>query len=96
MICSTLFNIIYRRKEKNHTHSGITGRLLYCLEKVSCSNEDNLSLILTKSSGCATHPLPPTSVARDKNNFMNQKPLELFSANEGNSISVMLQNNRQK
>ncbi len=35
-------------------------------------------------------------VARDKNNIMNQKPLELLSANEGNSISVMLQKNRQK
>ena len=42
----------------------VTGRLLYCLEVVSCSNKDNLSLFLNESQyGCATHHPLSTLVA---------------------------------
>ncbi len=67
-----MFNV-FNRRNKKHEHSSITGRLLYCLEKVSCSNEDNLSRILTKSS-VVQHTLSSKwQVARDKNNIMKPK-----------------------
>ncbi len=39
----TVINVIY---PKTTPARGVTGRLLYCLEIDSCSNEDILSLIL--------------------------------------------------